>query len=61
MGFANDSATDSLFNSEGYLKQKIKVHPDFIRPLYQYTSSEIRNWQREEKHPEDYWQWKNEN
>ena len=57
MGFANDSATDSLFNSEGYLKQKIKIHPDFIRPLYQYTSSEIRNWQREEKHPEDYRQW----
>ena len=39
---------DGLFNSHGELKKKTQLHPDFTRPLYQYTSAEIRNKQMDE-------------
>ena len=41
---------DCLYDAQGRLKRVVKFHPDFLRPLYQYTSSEIRNTQREEKY-----------
>lgn len=37
------STVDNLFDSFGNLKQKVRLAPDFLRPLYQYTSSEIRH------------------
>lgn len=39
---------DSLYDSKGCVKRKVRLHPDMVRPLYQYTSAEIRNWQREQ-------------
>lgn len=49
-----ESNTDCLFDSMGRLKEKVKLHPNFLRPLYQYTSAEIRNWQRERMFPHQY-------
>ena len=43
---------DDLYDSQGFLKRAQRLDPDFLRPLYQYTSAEIRNHQRESLHPE---------
>ena len=41
------SSLENLFMSDGQLKRPVKLQKDFLRPAYQYTSQEIRNWQRE--------------
>lgn len=41
--------TYDIFKSDGRLKGMQKFQKDFLRPAYQYTSQEIRNWQREER------------
>lgn len=43
---------DDLYDSQGFLRRAQRLDPDFLRPLYQYTSAEIRNHQRESFHPE---------
>lgn len=48
MGKKKTIGVDCLFNSEGQVKKKIKYHPDFLRPIYQYTTSEVKNHQRME-------------
>ena len=47
MGEKNKTHIDDLYDAQGFLKKTIKLHPDFLRPVYQYTSAEIRNHQRE--------------
>jgi hypothetical protein len=39
--------TFNKYDSNGNLKRMTKLSPFLIRPLYQYTSQEIRNHQRE--------------
>lgn len=43
----NGSSVDSIFNADGTLKRPVKLSEAFLRPAYQYTKQEIRNWQRE--------------
>lgn len=42
-----ESSFENLFTSDGKVKRKVKFSEAFLRPVYQYTSLEIRNWQRE--------------
>lgn len=52
MGEIGKTHVDDLYDAQGFLKRAHRLHPDFLRPLYQYTSAEIRNHQREELYPE---------
>lgn len=36
------------------MKQRVKLSPFFLRPAYQYTCQEIRNWQRESWDADEY-------
>jgi hypothetical protein len=45
---------DNLFQGDGTVKQRVKLSPFFLRPAYQYTCQEIRNWQRESWEADEY-------
>ena len=46
MGKNKKSSLDSLYNGKGEVKTRSRLHPDFLRPVYQYTSQGLRNQQR---------------
>lgn len=48
------SSLDELFTSEGNLKHKIELSPFFLRPVYQYTSAEVKDTTQQELHEYDW-------
>lgn len=43
-----NSSAENVFNSYGEIKHRVQLSAAFLRPVYQYTPQEIKNWQREE-------------
>lgn len=42
-----ECSVDSILQVRENLKKHTKFSAAFLRPAYQYTSQEVRNWQRE--------------